>query len=93
MKQQELISAFSEIARARRSVRGFLAEPIPRDVLNEIFELAQTAPSNCNVQPWAVHVASADLCKDLKARLVAGARSDRLHMAWIPLVVRMQFSS
>jgi len=29
----------------------------------------------------------------LLAKVIAGARSDRLHMAWIPLVVRMQFSS
>lgn len=42
----------------RRSVRGFLDKPVPPDVMQKIFELAQRAPSNCNIQPWQVYVAS-----------------------------------
>ena len=43
---------------ARRSVRGYLDKEVPQDVLNRIFEIAQQSPSNCNVQPWKVYVAS-----------------------------------
>ncbi len=49
----------------RRSVRGFLDKEVPQEVLNRIFEISQQAPSNCNVQPWKVYVASGEL----KARL------------------------
>jgi len=56
---------------ARRSVRGFLAKEVPQDVLNRIFEIAQQAPSNCNVQPWKVYVASGALKNRLRDEMVA----------------------
>ncbi|MBW1762260.1 MAG: nitroreductase [Deltaproteobacteria bacterium] len=56
--------------RERRSVRGFLPRPVPRAVLEEVFGLAQHAPSNCNVQPWRVYVASGDALKTLREALV-----------------------
>lgn len=56
----------------RRSVRGFLPEPVPRDTLRQIFTLAQQAPSNCNVQPWQVIVGSGDALRALRDKLVNG---------------------
>ena len=48
-----------EVITSRRSVRGFRRDrEVPREVLLQTFELAQHAPSNCNVQPWRVFVAS-----------------------------------
>lgn len=55
---QTLSAAFAQIVRARRSVRGFTPEPVPQATIEAIFDLAQWAPSNCNVQPWIVHVVS-----------------------------------
>ena len=52
----------------RRSVRGFLNKEVPQEVLNRIFEIAQKAPSNCNVQPWKVYVASGELKDKLKQK-------------------------
>jgi nitroreductase len=43
---------------SRRSVRGYIDKPVPPEVLEQVFILAQHAPSNCNVQPWRVFVAS-----------------------------------
>lgn len=54
----------------RRSVRGFLDKEIPQEVLNRIFEIAQKSPSNCNVQPWKVYVASGELKERLKQQMV-----------------------
>ncbi len=54
----------------RRSVRGFLPEPVPHDTLREIFTLAQRAPSNCNVQPWHVIVGSGAALRSLRDKLV-----------------------
>ena len=54
----------------RRSVRGYLDKEIPQESLNRIFEIAQKAPSNCNVQPWKVYVASGELKRRLSAKMV-----------------------
>lgn len=59
----------------RRSVRGFLPRAVPRDVLQEVLSLAQHAPSNCNVQPWRVYIASGKTLRDLRAALVEAASS------------------
>ena len=56
---------FDAVLRARRSVRGYRPDPVPDAVLAEVFGLAAWAPSNCNVQPWAVHVLSGDRLRAL----------------------------
>ena len=53
----------------RRSVRGYLDKEVPQEVLHRIFEIAQQAPSNCNVQPWKVYVASGELKEQLKRQM------------------------
>lgn len=50
--------AFQDAARIRRSFRGFLDTPVPDDVMQEVLHDAQCAPSNCNTQPWDVHIVS-----------------------------------
>ncbi len=65
------ITGFEEVVALRRSVRGFLPEPVPEDVLKKIFTLAQQAPSNCNVQPWRVVVASGESCREISRKLQA----------------------
>lgn len=43
----------------RRSTRLFLRDrPVPRELLDEALSLAMRAPSNSNVQPWRVFIAS-----------------------------------
>lgn len=59
----------------RRSVRGFLPKPVPEDILHEVLNLAQRAPSNCNVQPWRVYVASGEALQTLRSALVEAATS------------------
>lgn len=54
----------------RRSVRGFLPKPVPREVLEEVFAWAQRTPSNCNIQPWKVLVASGAARDRIRAKLV-----------------------
>jgi nitroreductase len=62
--------SLADALRARRSVRGFLDKPVPEDTLKAIFELAQLAPSNCNIQPWKVFVASGEVRDELRRRMV-----------------------
>lgn len=54
----------------RRSVRGYLPTPVPQDVLEQVFTLAQHAPSNCNIQPWFSYVASGATRDELRRRMV-----------------------
>ena len=66
----------ADLVHARRSVRGFLPQPVDRNTLREVFVLAQRAPSNCNVQPWHVHVVSGAACDALRAELLAAASAE-----------------
>lgn len=52
------VSPFTDLVRSRRSVRKFLPAPLPPSDIRGVLEDAQTAPSNCNTQPWTVHVVS-----------------------------------
>ncbi|MDH7942243.1 nitroreductase [Pseudohongiella sp. SYSU M77423] len=61
--------SLADAIRSRRSVRGYLPDLVPDDELQQIFELAQWAPSNCNVQPWKVYVASGALRDRLSAEM------------------------
>ena len=62
--------SLADALRSRRSVRGFLDKPVPEETLRQIFELAQLAPSNCNIQPWKVFVASGEVRDELRRRMV-----------------------
>lgn len=55
---------------ARHSVRGYLDKEVPQEVLSRIFEIAQQTPSNCNVQPWKVYIATGELKDRLKKEMV-----------------------
>src|SRR5690554_5042975 len=45
-----------QVIQERRSIRGFTNQPVPKDLLEEIIELANRAPSSMNTQPWHLHV-------------------------------------
>ncbi|MFN3955532.1 MAG: nitroreductase family protein [Pararhodobacter sp.] len=69
---------FDTVIRTRRSVRGFRAEPLAPALIAEILELARWAPSNCNIQPWQVHVVSGEALRALgRAMSEAAARGTR----------------
>jgi len=40
----------------RMSVRAFLPEPVPREMISRLLELASRAPSGSNTQPWKAYV-------------------------------------
>ncbi|MBT4161250.1 MAG: nitroreductase [Gammaproteobacteria bacterium] len=63
--------------RSRRSVRGFLPDPVPQKLLDKVFELAQWAPSGTNIQPWQVYVASGATRDALRAEFIRRAQSQQ----------------
>jgi len=44
--------------RSRRSVRKFSNRPLAKELLLDILDVARTAPSNSNMQPWHIHLVS-----------------------------------
>lgn len=63
--------SFQETVRTRRSYRGFLPTPAPEATIREVLEDAQRAPSNCNTQPWNVHIVSGARLQELSRTLLA----------------------
>ncbi|KAF7503392.1 hypothetical protein GJ744_003914 [Endocarpon pusillum] len=49
---------FEQLVRERNSTRKFLDKPVPQSLLDKSLELAQLAPSNSNVQPWHLILAT-----------------------------------
>lgn len=54
------LNAIEDAVSQRRSVRGFLPDPIPRETVERILALAARSPSGTNMQPWNVHVVTGE---------------------------------
>lgn len=67
----ETTAAVDAAITSRRSVRAFLATPVPPRTIEEILGVAARAPSGTNTQPWQVHVltgrAKEALSRDIRA--------------------------
>ena len=62
---------FADIVSRRRSMRDFKPDPVPRELIESVFGTAQRAPSNCNTQPWFVHVVTGEKLERLRETLPA----------------------
>ena len=65
----------SEAVASRRSVRSFLDRPVDAQLLRDILNKAQRAPSGGNLQPWMVHVLAGSELARFKA-LIAERKLD-----------------
>ena len=59
----------SDALRRRYSVRGYLSDPVPDELIRDIFDTARLAASGTNTQPWHVAVVSGDACNQLRDEL------------------------
>jgi len=57
-----------EAIRSRRSIRQFLAKPVPEDLIREILADSFWAPSWGNTQPWEIVVVSGDKLDEFKKK-------------------------
>ncbi len=46
----------AEAINSRMSTRAFTSQPVPRELITDMLQLASRAPSGTNTQPWKVYV-------------------------------------
>jgi len=68
--------ATAEAIATRRSVRGFLPTPVPRETVATIIELAGRAPSGSNIQPWRVYACAGTVRDDIVAAVLKAHRTE-----------------
>ncbi|WP_294145596.1 nitroreductase [uncultured Clostridium sp.] len=50
----------------RKAIRGFLDKPVPREILQEVLQLAARAVSAVNAQPWEIAVITGETLKFIR---------------------------
>ena len=72
---------FETLVQERRSIRGYKPDPVPKEVIEEIIEIAKGAPSSMNTQPWFFHVITGDPLERIRKgnteRMLGGAKVQR----------------
>ena len=60
---------------ARRSIRGFLDQPVSRPMIEQLLRISQRTMSGMNVQPWKFHIVTGDKLEQLKKANIDGQRN------------------
>jgi len=60
-----------EAIKGRRSIRAFKPEPVPREAIATLLEIARWAPSGSNSQPWCVTVVQGERLEAWRQALLA----------------------
>jgi nitroreductase len=55
-----------EAVKRRKSIRGYRPDPVPKEVLEQILELASDAPSSDNTQPWEFTVLAGEVLEKVR---------------------------
>jgi len=55
-----------EAIKVRKSIRGYKPDPVPKEVLNQILDIARYSPSGVNNQPWEFIVLTGDALERVK---------------------------
>ena len=61
--------------RDRKSIRAFRPDPVAKETIDKILEIAQRAPSGTNTQPWHVYVCAGAVKQAITDDVLALARS------------------
>ena len=72
---------YDEVVVGRKSIRGYLKKPVPRELMAEIIGLAMRSPSSMNTQPWHFHVITGEPLERIRKgnteRILAGEPDSR----------------
>ena len=67
----DVARSVDEAIRSRHSVRSFLDQPVARDLVEHVLDVARYAPSGTNTQPWKVCVLAGEVKDALSADILA----------------------
>ncbi len=59
-----------EAIQQRKSIRAFKPDPVPKEILNDILELALRAPSWANTQPWEFAIVTGKKLDEIREAFV-----------------------
>jgi len=65
-----------EAINRRKSIRAYKSDPVPREILKEIMELALRAPSWANTQPWEFAVVTGKELEEIRRAFVEKAEEE-----------------
>ncbi len=60
----------------RRSARAFRPDPVSRELMEEILQMASKSPSGTNIQPWKIHVVAGEVRARLEREVLAHRETD-----------------
>lgn len=69
----DLTSALEELLDTRWSCRAYLPEPVPRELITRVLQLAQRSASWCNTQPWQTIITEGAGTERFRSALAAHA--------------------
>jgi nitroreductase len=81
MTQSDTVDQVARAIESRRSVRAFKADPVPRETIEHILQVASRAPSGNNIQPWQVFVLTGKAKDALSQRIMAVHEANMGHPA------------
>jgi len=68
-----------EAIKTRRSIRAYKPDPIPKEVLTELLDVARWAPSSANTQPWEFYILTGEVLERYNRSLVEKVRSGEIY--------------
>lgn len=76
-----------EAIKTRKSIRAFKPDPVKKEIVKEILEIATRAPSGTNTQPWEFFVLAGEVLEKVKQANVELHKSGKLPNPEISFVV------
>ena len=55
-----------EAIKSRKSIRGFKPDPVPKEILREMIDIARRSPSAYNAQSWEITVVTGEALDNIK---------------------------
>ena len=65
-----------EAIQKRKSIRAFKSDPVPKEIVKEIMELALRAPSWANTQPWEFAIVAGKKLEEIRQSAVEKAEEE-----------------
>ena len=79
--------SFLKLLRSRRSIRRYLPEPVPNEMVEQLLEAGRWAPSAGNQQPWAFVAVQDEQIRQQIAQHAAFFADREAHVAAAPLLI------